>query len=84
MHPSYGSNLYNLMGRPGTADTMVMIEDEIASTIKKDGRVQSVEVVNSTIDGEEYTGEFIVQLYSFQEYFELVIEAEADGTFAIF
>lgn len=84
MHPSYGSNLYALMGSPATKDNMVMIEDEIASTIKKDGRVQDVEIVNSTVEGEIYKGEFIVQLYSFQEYFQLVIESEANGTFAIF
>lgn len=83
MHPSYGSNLYNLLGQATNTETLVMIEDEIVSTIKKDGRVDEVEVVNSTIDGEVYSGEFIIQLFSFQEYFEVVIEGSSSGEFVI-
>jgi len=79
LHPDYGSNIHNLIGMKAMPESLQMIDDEIESTIKKDGRVARVSKEHSTIDGEVYQGEFTITLHSFDEYFGLVIEGDETG-----
>ena len=83
LHPNYGSHLYKYIGARATHETMVMLEDEILSTIQQDMRVENVTVVGSKIIEDRYYGEFIINIYSLKEYFELVVQMEETGNFTI-
>ena len=83
MHPTYGSDLYRYIGRQATYENMVMIEDEILATIQQDLRVENASAVGSKIIDERYFGEFVINLYTLQEYFELVVEMDESGSFII-
>lgn len=78
-HPSYGSDLEELIGTPVNMMTLKLIDDEILRTIKKDGRVTNVVKVKSNIDGEVYQGEFEVYISSIDELFTLLIEEYEEG-----
>lgn len=82
-HPKYGSDFHNILGSRNTYETLIMLEDEIVSTLKMDSRIDEVAVVNSSIENETYQGEFQVTLRTFQEYFNLVIEADQSGSLLI-
>lgn len=83
LYPTYGSNLHRILGRYNTNETLVMLDNEIQSTIKKDSRVQDIEVVSSYIEEDNYYGEFDVFLYEFQDYFNLVVSNDDGGAFTI-
>lgn len=83
MHPNYGSDIDRLLGSRNSRDVAIMLENDILATIKSDGRVESVDVHSSTIEGETYTGEFTVYLHSLQEYFELVVSGD-ESSFIIY
>ena len=72
-HPNYGSELETLIGSPVTTMTMKLVNDEILRTLKKDGRVARVDMIESNIDGEVYFGEFEVYIPSIDELFTLTI-----------
>lgn len=84
LHPNYGSDLHNMLGMPATETQMIVIENEILSTIKKDGRVESAYSEGSTVAEETYTGTFTVNLFSLQAYFTLVVEGDQNGRIALF
>lgn len=84
LHPNYGSNIHNLIGKRGTADNLAILEDEIVATLKKDGRVESVIAENSYIAEDVFHGEFTIYLHSLQEYFSIVVEGDANGQIALF
>lgn len=79
LHPNYGSDLHNMLGVKATETQMIVIENEILSTIKKDGRVESVVSNGSSIEEETYRGSFTVNLFSLQQYFNLVVEGDERG-----
>lgn len=83
LHPNYGSDLYRYIGRQATHENMVMIEDEILATIQQDLRVENAVAAGSRIQDERYFGEFIVNLYSLEEYFEIVVQMDETGSFVI-
>lgn len=84
LHPTYGSNINDLIGKRATLDNLVIIEDEIVATIKKDSRVRTVNAESSYIEEGTYHGEFTVYLHSLQEYFSFVVQGDANGQIALF
>ena len=78
MHPRYGSDLHNMFSK-ATAQNAIIIENEIAATIKQDPRVESVTVVSSSISGDTYSGEFIVSIPTLEESFNLLVENDILG-----
>lgn len=78
LHPQYGSNIHNLFGK-ATAQNAIVIENEILATLKQDSRVGSVQAVNSTISRDTYIGEFIVEIPTLGESFQLLVENDTFG-----
>lgn len=84
LHPNYGSTIHELIGKKNTIDNMVILENEIVKTIKKDSRVEDVRAESSYIDEDRYHGEFTVYLHSLEEYFSFVVEGDNKGQIALF
>lgn len=84
LHPNYGSTIHELIGKKNTIDNMVILENEIVKTIKKDSRVEDVRAESSYIDEDRYHGEFTIYLHSLEEYFSFVVEGDNKGQIALF
>jgi phage baseplate assembly protein W len=79
-HPNYGSYLYKYVGRKGTQDIAVMIDVEIERTIRTDTRVTQCNLVNRSISGNTYQAVFSVSTLDIEDAFNMVIQAQEDGT----
>lgn len=82
MHPDYGSNLHQMFGR-ATVEQARLIEIEVLSTIKKDGRVRDARAVESYIYGDTYYGEYEVDIQSIDEQLRIIMESSPDGNFVL-
>lgn len=82
LHPKYGSNLHNLFIK-GNETNVQLIDDEIARSIKEDGRVYATEKVSSVLDEGVYTSTWKVSLISLRTQFELLIGRDNNGNFII-
>lgn len=78
MHPRYGSDLHYMFSK-ATAQNAIIVENEIVATIKQDPRVESVSVVSSTISGDTYSGEFIVNIPTLEDSFNLLVTNDILG-----
>lgn len=82
LHPEYGSNLHNLFGL-GTKEHAQLIEVEVEKCLRMDGRVKSVEVIESGIRNGVYFGSYSVEIFSLEEQLEILIESEEGNGFVV-
>lgn len=82
MHPDYGSELHLMFGR-ATQEQAKFIEIEFISTIKKDGRIGEVTVVESYVREGQYYGEFTVEVKSIDTQLDLIMASSPDGNFTL-
>lgn len=83
MHPDYGSNLHNLF-TSNTIETATLIEMEVIRTLTTDTRVESANIVNWTVKGNEYQGEYEVNIRSVESSIRLVLGMDDSGIVALF
>lgn len=78
LHPDYGSNLHNLFGKADEAQ-MRLIEIEICKTVQSDKRVSNCVLQEHTVDGDNYSGVYLVEIRSLRDSFELLIQGDNSG-----
>lgn len=83
LHPEYGSEIHNLFTY-NTIETATLIEMEVARTLKVDTRVENVNIINWTIKGNEYHGEFEVNIRSVENSIRFVLNMDDSGIIALF
>ncbi len=83
LHPEYGSEIHNLFTY-NTIETATLIEMEVARTLKVDTRVENVNIINWTIKGNEYHGEFEVNIRSVENSIRFVLSMDDSGIIALF
>ncbi|AAX92345.1 baseplate morphogenetic protein A [Staphylococcus phage Twort] len=83
MHPDYGSNIHNLFTY-NTVETATLIEMEVTRTLKVDTRVENVNLIDWTIKGNEYKGEFEVTIRSVENSIRFVLDMDDSGIVALF
>lgn len=79
-HETYGSNIHRIIGSKTTVMTQKLLDNEIESTIRKDGRVSNVIKEHSEMLADGYMGEFTVELQSVDERFKIGFN-ENDGAY---
>jgi phage baseplate assembly protein W len=78
-HPTYGSNIQMYLGMKNTEENAALIDLEIERTLRTDGRVTSVEMLNRTIQGNTYSASFRISTITLEQAFEFVVSAQQNG-----
>jgi len=78
-HPKFGSNIHKYLGKKNTEENATLLNLEIERTLRTDGRVTRVELVNYVIKGNTYAAHFKVTSVTIEEAFDFVVSANQNG-----
>lgn len=79
LHPEYGSDLHKLFGKV-TTEQAKLIEIEICRVVATDKRIRTVVLDSYTLEEDTYKGVYTVEIQSFEEAFNFVIQGDTNGT----
>lgn len=82
LHPEYGSKLHELFGKADEV-TMKLIEIEVCRVVQTDSRVSNCVLDSAEVNGDEYTGKFLVEIRSLRESFELLVQGDSEGQIVV-
>lgn len=79
LHPEYGSDLHKMFDKV-TTEQAKLIEIEVCRVVATDKRINSIFLDSYTLEEDTYKGVFTVEIQSFEEAFNFVIQGDTNGT----